>query len=1073
MVSSQVKSIQEALKNRLEEFLFEGKEIAILSTTGIFITMNPGYAGRAELPDNLKALFRPVTMIVPDLQQICEIMLFSEGFNTAKMLAKKMTVLYKLAKEQLSKQYHYDFGLRALKSVLVMAGALKRGSPDLDEQVVLMRALRDMNLPKFVFDDVPLFLGLIGDLFPGLDCPRVRYPQMNDVVEGDLAECGFKVMTDPSEQVDKVIQLYETMMTRHTTMVVGNTGGGKSVIIDTLARSQTKLGRITKLHVVNPKAQTVAELYGEMDPETRDWTDGVLSNIFRELTRPLPPDRDEVRYIVFDGDVDAVWVENMNSVMDDNKLLTLPNGERIRLVDHVKLLFEVADLQYASPATVSRCGMVYVDPKNLSYEPYVWKWCNGREDAEEAETLRAMFDKYMAKCVDFVLDGIDGEKIGKALHLTIPQTNLNLVRQCCNMLECLLTEERRGLDATVLEATFVFCLVWSVGAAVIQKHGFNDRDLFDKFLKRVAGFMTFDGEGLTATQLPKSSLYEYYFDIERKKWFTWKSMVTPLELEPDAKFASILVPTVDTVRSNWLLDCFCGAGKPVLFVGDSGTAKTVTIAKYLANLDIQKNVLLGMNFSSRTTSMDVQRGVEDIVEKRTKDSYGPPAGKRLILLFDDLNMPKVDLYGTQQPIALLKTLIERQGLYDRGKELNWKKMKDFFYIAAMGPPGGARNPVDPRFVSLFNTFEIEFPSVDNLRTIYTSILNAHVANLSHEIQGAAERLTDVTLDLYNFILEKLPPTPSRFHYIFNLRDLSRIYEGLMCATDEKFKTEGDFIRLWRNESLRILHDRLISEEDKALVVEKMRELVDDAYDLSAEKILRDPILFGDYANAPDELGTTEEGGQKPKALRPYEDVKTYEDVKPLFERVLELYNEEQKPMNLVFFEDALEHLTRIHRIIRLDQGNALLVGVGGSGKQSLSKLAAYTAGCGVFEITLTRGYDEQMFRDDLKTLYTRVGVRNEKVMFLFTDNHVADEGFLELVNNMLTSGMVPALYADDEKEGVCSGVRDECVAKGLGETKEACWRYYVERCRNNLHVVLAMSPWGTRCGRGAATSPGW
>ena len=160
-------------------------------------------------------------------------------------------------------------------------------------------------------------------------------------------------MTGPSQQVDKVIQLYETMLTRHTTMVVGNTGGGKSVIINTLARSQTKMGVHTKLHIVNPKAQTVSELYGELDPETRDWTDGLLSNIFRELTRPLPPDKEEFRYIVFDGDVDAVWVENMNSVMDDNKLLTLPTGERIRLVDHVKLLFEVADLQYASPATVS------------------------------------------------------------------------------------------------------------------------------------------------------------------------------------------------------------------------------------------------------------------------------------------------------------------------------------------------------------------------------------------------------------------------------------------------------------------------------------------------------------------------------------------------------------------------------------------------------------------------------------------------------------------------------------------------------------------------------------------------
>ena len=108
----------------------------------------------------------------------------------------------------------------------------------------------------------------------------------------------------------------------------------------------------------------MSELYGELDPDTRDWTDGLLSNIFRDCNKPLIPGREsDLKYIVFDGDVDAVWVENMNSVMDDNRLLTLPNGERIRLQEHCKLLFEVADLRYASPATVSRCGMVYVDPK--------------------------------------------------------------------------------------------------------------------------------------------------------------------------------------------------------------------------------------------------------------------------------------------------------------------------------------------------------------------------------------------------------------------------------------------------------------------------------------------------------------------------------------------------------------------------------------------------------------------------------------------------------------------------------------------------------------------------------------
>lgn len=166
------------------------------SKVGIFITMNPGYAGRTELPESVKALFRPVVCIVPDNELICQIKLFSAGFLTAKLLAKKMTILYKLAAEQLSKQTHYDFGLRALKSVLNMAGQLKRTSGDLPENVVLMRALRDMNLPKFVFDDVPLFLGLIKDLFPDMEVPRLRYPDFNEAVEAVLQEHGYIVLPE-------------------------------------------------------------------------------------------------------------------------------------------------------------------------------------------------------------------------------------------------------------------------------------------------------------------------------------------------------------------------------------------------------------------------------------------------------------------------------------------------------------------------------------------------------------------------------------------------------------------------------------------------------------------------------------------------------------------------------------------------------------------------------------------------------------------------------------------------------------------------------------------------------------
>ncbi|GFH05930.1 uncharacterized protein HaLaN_00475, partial [Haematococcus lacustris] len=316
-----------------------------------------------------------------------------------------------------------------------------------------------------------------------------------------------------------------------------------------------------------------------------------------------------------------------------------------------------------------------------------------------------------------------------------------------------------------------------------------------------------------------------------------------------------------------------------------------------------------------------------------------------------------------------------------------------------------------------------------------------------------DKLTATTLELYNFICEKLPPTPSRFHYVFNLRDLSRVYEGLLLSTPDKFKSAEQFLRLWHNEVLRVFHDRLINQDDKQLVINRLSELVEQRFPSCAAHALRMPILFGDY-NLEGEV-------------RLYEDVGDFSSIKLVFEEILALYNTKKKAMNLVFFEDALEHLTRIHRTIRLQQGNSLLVGVGGSGKQSLSRLAAYTAGCVPFEITLTRGYDEIAFRDDLKKLYGMLGADNKKVMFLFTDAHVADEGFLELVNNMLTSGMVPALYDEGEKDTLINSVRPEVEKRGMLGTKESCWSYYVQKCRNNLHVVLAMSPVGetlrTRC----------
>ncbi|TPX63919.1 hypothetical protein SpCBS45565_g06282 [Spizellomyces sp. 'palustris'] len=1054
VISAQIKTIQNALVMNLKRFQFEGNEIALDKKTGIFITMNPGYAGRTELPDNLKALFRPVVMVVPDLELICEIMLFSEGFTLAKSLAKKMVVLYKLGKGQLSKQHHYDFGLRALKSVLVMAGSLKRGSPDLNEDVVLMRALRDMNLPKFVFEDVPLFLGLITDLFPGLDCPRVRYPNFNDAVEEVLRENNYILVP---EQVDKVVQLYETMLTRHTSMVVGPAGGGKSVVIDTLAKAQTKLGVTTKLYTLNAKAVTVAELYGVLDPVTRDWTDGLLSNIFREVNKPT--DKKERKYIVFDGDVDAVWVENMNSVMDDNRLLTLPNGERIRLQKHAALLFEVGDLQYASPATVSRCGMVYMDPKNLGYKPFFQKWVNARQNKSEGDILLRLFTKYVPACVEYVLEGTFEGFVAEPLKRVIPVTALAMISQLCALLEMQLTDNKQHSQESVIEGIFIQSLTWSIGASLVE----DDRTKFSDAVKKLSELpLVHTAAAIALGQLPgnEKSIYDYHFDAAELQWIPWSNYVPSYEHNRSQSYHEILVPTMDTIRHSWLLEKLVAIRRPVLFVGETGTSKTVTVQKFLRGLPADKNFLLNINFSSRTSSLDVQKNLEANVEKRTKDTYGPAAGKRMIVFIDDLNMPAKDTYGTQQPIALLKLLIERGGIYDRGKELNWKYLKDVQLLGAMGTPGGGRNDIDIRFASLFCVFNITFPKENSLLRIYSNILQGHLMPFSEGIKQIGDRLTTITLKLYAEVSKNLMPTPSKFHYIFNLRDISRVYEGLCLATPDHFVETKHFVRLWRNEVLRVFYDRLVTDADRDYVTKLINRLVLDNFETDEEYITRNPSLFGDFRHAMHE-----------ETARLYEDLLDFTAVRSIYQEILEEYNEKFNRMNLVLFEDALEHLTRIHRVIRMQRGHALLVGVGGSGKQSLTRLAAFAAGCSVFEITLTRGYGEAEFRETLKTLYSQLG-SGKKTVFLFTDAHVVQEGFLELINNMLTTGMVPALYEDDEKDALLVLIRDEAVRQGIVQTKENLWQYFVNKCSNNLHVVLCMSPQGDKLRDRCRSFPG-
>merc|ERR1719460_221887 len=358
-------------------------------------------------------------------------------------------------------------------------------------------------------------------------------------------------------------------------------------------------------------------------------------------------------------------------------------------------------------------------------------------------------------------------------------------------------------------------------------------------------------------------------------------------------------------------------------------------------------------------------------------------------------------------------------------------IQDLQFCSAMQPPGSGRNPIDCRLVSLFACVGITFPSNSCIDKIFVTIMRVRFQGFAEPVMEAALKLPAMTMQLHNVVQQSLPPTPLKFHYIFNLRDLSRVSQGVYQADPQLVTTAGQVVRLWRNEILRVYEDRLNDDKDKDVVnAQQIPTLVKGNFGKIADEVLANPIVFGDFRDALDILQRSDTPHLE---VRLYEDLGTVEFVKEILNKILTEYNETQtKVMSLVLFEDAMAHIMRVHRIIRMPRGNAMLIGLGGSGKQSVTRLATFTAGYKVFEIPLSRGYGDGEFREDLQTYYQ--GVVRAPMSFLFMDCHVLDDGFLEYINNMLTVGMVPALFGDDEKEPLVQVCRSAGKQEGIAES---------------------------------------
>ena len=1075
VIAEQILSIQTAVQKKARFMSLDEEMVKLNPTCAVFITMNPDYGGRSRLPDNLKALFRPVAMMVPDYAMIAEIYLYSYGFTSARLLARKITNSLKLASEQLSTQHHYDYGMRAVSTIIKAAGWLKQNNPKGDEELVVLEAIQSTNIPKFLSQDIPLFTGIIKDLFPDADSRQKIDSEFLNAISNTMID---SLLVENERFIMKIFEIYVTIQTRHGLMIVGESMSGKSTAIQILSRTLSSKSQVSVCHI-NPKSMNLAQLYGAPDPNSQDWKDGIMGQAIRLFCESSSKG---YKWIVLDGPVDPLWIENLNTVLDDNKKLCLTSGEIIKLNETIRLMFEVDDLSSASPATISRCGMIYMDAEDvIGPKTLIKQWIAYPPMAFTTPRYKilfaSLFDEIFLPVLEYWRKDIQGKKLACC---TLSHASRNMI----NLFQALIIKKgksRKQHDQDVIESNNTNVLVKvdtlneetfqslsrqkTIGivtkealvqeiekiskAEDTQKEDERVRNLFIFAVQwSLAGTCNEEGKILCSNflysvvkdmaKIPEK-IYKFYFEENEKTWVKWKNLLSVPQKTAD--ITSILVPTTSLESYKYFLHQIVSRKINVIIAGETGTGKTLLIKSILPDLDKTFQIYSTM-FSVRSDASDVQSFIESSVSKRRKGFFGPVFGNFTIFMIDDMGMPSKEVYGAQSAIELLRTAAERGEIFDRDT-LELKILEDVQYLGTMGSIIDRRQVISSRFLSHFFFLNFANYNSDSLFLIVNTLLTLGFSSYVPEILSSVSSLSKGIIKVYSETLNTLPPTPTKSHYAFNLRDLASFLKGLLLVPPQRLNDTGTLWRLWVHECFRVFSDRLVDEHDRASLLKIINGSLTENYNVKWEDLVTSEPVFCNYIND-----------------KSYQECTGQDILRNRLKEFLHDYNLDfpNEKMNLFFFDYAIKHINRISRVLAWNSGNLLLIGVSGSGRNSLTRLCAYMSDMKVMSIKLTKSYGLEEWREDLKQVLIAAGKINKPVVFLLKDNEIVQESFLGDINNILNTGISPNLFTAEEIQGINESLKMNRNYMPL--TDQQRWEAFIGNVQRCLHIVLCMFPHG-------------
>ena len=1044
-ISQQIQVIQDAIKARAPVVSLVGREINVDFNAGIFVTLNPAgkdYGGRSQIPDNLKALFRPVAMGRPDNELIAEVYLQTEGFTQARGLSKKIVSLFMLSKQLLSRQRHYDWGLRALKAVLNTGGKLlvqARGEAQVSvgmEAELLIKAVRINTLSKLTFSDTSCFLSLIGDIFPGAESSDVAGGELEVAIRKVMQSKPFSLTLDET-QICKMLQLKEALDQRMGCVVVGPSGCGKSTVWRVLKAALIEGGQAVQVHVMNPKSMPRQQLLGEMDMDTREWTDGVLTDAARNVVKAPA----EVRsWIVCDGDVDPEWIESLNSVLDDNHLLTLPSGERISFGGNVNFLFETHDLRFASPATISRMGMIFLADEDTNKKRLVSKWLLSQDNANRSH-LAGWLEDIFYKALDYLV-----RMRSFVVETTLVGTILNGLS---------------SISGVSTKLSFVVGLIRGLGGNLSA----SDRSCFAKEVFAWARERPPD----------HSAPLDCDVDISGEKLFSYSSQFGGVSedagKEPNSKERTLksVIETPLTQRTMAQLKPWIEAAEPFIIVGNEGCGKELMIRHAFAQR--RKFVVTIINCSAQTKVAHVIAKIQQCCSLFSASDgrvYRPRDCERLILYLKNLNLPKPDIYGTCMLVAFLQQLVTFGGFYDAN--LEFLRIEGVQIVASINPATTiGRHPLSTRFTAIVRIYYLDYPETHELSTIYEKLLviafrrviaegGAEVASNLAKFMKLEERtkLATTLVEIYEKIKATFLVDDAR-HYLFTPRDLSAWVKNL-----SQYDLGGeDLLDVISYEGSRIFRDRMVDEESETKLDSIVRTILRSKFHFvpsltDIHFTTMGLAAIGGHTKYSKQQRSESSGTDSlntPLLVRT-----TRTEFQSYVQKGIEHYERETAELNMLLFPQILEHISRVDRVISSPGGNLLLIGRSGVGRRTAVKIVSHMHGFGFHNPSLTRSAGEDAirhFRSELKPVFHSVATERGHSILYLEDHHFTCEAVLEIVNSMLSSGEVPGLFSNEELETLYASMREAMMDEG---TEVNPYDYFIQQIRRSIHLCVAMDP---------------